>query len=109
MKNLMVLCLTSLALSGCISYESDGNSERQQMHAVRSGETTADWLTNNLGSPHSIRETKRDTDIWHYKFNQEEKTHVSIFLIFNVSSESNSSTDYYFEIDEGLVIDYWQD
>jgi hypothetical protein len=109
MRTFFLLCLVSFTISGCISYESDGNTERQQVNSVHTGETTAEWLTNNLGSPHSVRKTNRDTDIWHYEFNQEEKTHVSIFLIFNVSSENKSSSDYYFELHDGVVVDYWQD
>ena len=109
MKHLFLICLVALTLSGCISYKSDGNTERQQVNAVRTGETTGDWLRDHLGAPVSVRKTNRDTDIWHYKFNQHEKTKVSIFLIFNVSSESSRSTDYYFEIEDGVVVDYWQD
>ena len=109
MKNLILLCLTASVLSGCISYKSDGQVERQQVNAVRTGETTADWLRDHLGSPLSVRKTNNGTSVWHYEFSEREKTHVSVFLIFSVTSENNRSTDYYFELVDDVVVDYWQD
>ncbi len=109
MKHLVLITLSIATLSGCISYESDGNYVRQYVTGIRAGETTADWLEDHLGTPMSVRRTNMDSEIWRYQFNQREKTHVSLFLIFNVSSESNQSTDYYFEIVDGIVDSFWQD
>jgi len=109
MKKLVLLCLLTITLSGCISYHSDGSNRQQQISGIRSGETTAGWLRDQLGTPMSVRKTNNDSEIWHYRFSEIEKTHVSLFLIFSVSNESTSSTDYYFEIVDGVVDSFWQD
>jgi hypothetical protein len=108
MKHLILIASLALTLPGCISYESDGNEVHQYVTGIRSGETTAGWLEDHLGTPMSVRRTNMDSEIWRYQFNQREKTHVSLFLIFNVSSESNQSEDYYFEIVDGIVDSFWQ-
>ena len=108
MKHLILIASLALTLTGCISYESDGNDTQQYVTGVRTGETTTDWLEDHLGTPMSVRRTNMDSEIWHYQTNQREKTHVSLFLIFNVSNESNQSEDYYFEIVDGIVDDFWQ-
>jgi len=109
MKKLVLLCLWTITLSGCISYRSDGSNGRQQISGIRSGETTVDWLEDQLGTPMSVRKTRMGSEIWHYRFSEKEKTHVSLFLIFSVSNENTSSTDYYFEIVDGVVDSFWQE
>ncbi len=109
MKKLALLCLLTITLSGCISYRSDGSNGLQQISGIRSGETTVDWLEDQLGTPMSVRITNKGSEIWHYRFSEKEKTHVSLFLIFSVSNENTSSTDYYFEIVDGVVDSFWQE
>jgi len=109
MNKLAVLCLLAITLSGCISYRIEGDSNPQQISGVRSGETSAHWLEDQLGTPMSIRKTNTGSEIWHYRFTEKEKTHVSLFLIFSLSNESTSSTDYYFELVDGVVDSFWQE
>ncbi len=109
MKNIILIGLLGAVLTGCISYRTDGDHNRQEVNSVRAGVTTADWLQDNLGAPKSVRKTGKGSEIWHYQFSEKEKTHVSLFLIFSVSNENEQSSDYYFEIADGVVESFWQD
>ncbi|MFP6806963.1 MAG: hypothetical protein VB957_07250 [Pseudomonadales bacterium] len=109
MKPFILISLLVLTLSGCISYSSDGDSRHNYINGIETGITTTDWLEHRLGMPKSVRTTSKGSEIWHYQFTEEEKTHVSLFIIFSVNNESHSSTDYFFEIVDGFVDSYWQD
>lgn len=104
-----LLAIVALALSGCISYESDGHSSYNSISQIRKGHTTTAWLRENLGQPDSRHETESGTEIWHYEFDEREKTRVSLLLVFSVKTENRSSREFFFEINDNIVQDYWRE
>mgnify|MGYP003339469599 FL=1 len=72
---LIIICL--VGLSGCISYHQEGDDRLSQAAHVTTGETSKEWLLDNLGKPRHQKITSRGTEIWHYRFNEKEKTKVS--------------------------------
>ena len=103
-----VILALGIMLSGCISYESDGSNRYERISDVRKGATSAAWLREYLGRPESRHTTESGSEIWHYEFDEREKTRVSLFLVFSVRTENRSNRDYYFEVRDGVVEDYWQ-
>lgn len=104
-----LIAILSIVLTGCISYESDGSNRGERISEVRKGSTSSSWLSEYLGRPESRHTTDSGSEIWHYEFDEREKTRVSLFLVFRVKTENRSSRDYYFEVRDGVVEDYWQD
>jgi len=103
---ILIFCL--LGLSGCISYHHEGDERLSQTPKIVDG-TDSQWLLDHLGEPLHRKLTEKGTEIWHYRFSEKEKTKVSLFLLFRVSSESDSEKNLFLELEEDRVVDHWYD
>ena len=97
----------ALVVTGCISYQSD-SSHGHQFSKVHEGETTIGWLLDHYGSPNSVNETSSGTEIWRYEVEEAEDTDVSLFIVFDFSSTTRRTRNFFFEIDEGVVRKAWR-
>jgi hypothetical protein len=105
----IIVLLTTLLLTSCISYHHDGTDAYDESAQLERGVTTEDWVYDHLGHPLS-RHTKNDgSEILHYKFDEEEETRVHLLFIINVHSTERNSTDLFVAVRDGIVEDYWQD
>ena len=102
------LLLLAFATAGCISYQSDSSHGHHQFSHVHVGETTSRWLLDHYGSPNSVNETSSGTEIWHYEVEEAEDTDVSLFIVFDFSSTTRRTRNFFFELDEGVVQKAWR-
>ena len=101
------LIILALLATGCISYQSD-SSHGHQFSQVHEGKTTIGWLLDRYGSPNSVNETSSGTEIWHYEVEEAEDTDVSLFIVFDFSSTTRRTRNFFFEVDEGVVTKAWR-
>ena len=102
-----LVCLP-LFLAACISYQSDSSHGYHQFSHVQEGETTTGWLLDHYGSPNSVNETSSGTEIWHYEVEEAEDTDVSLFIVFDFSSTTRRTRNFFFEVDGGIVQKAWR-
>lgn len=104
----MAIALALAAMTtGCISYHSDA-TRSHQFSQVHAGETTTGWLLDHYGAPSRIEETSLGTEIWHYEVEEAEDTDVSFFILFDFSSTTRRTRNFFFEVDQGLVTKSWR-
>ena len=108
MAKIATMLLISFVVTGCISYQSDTAHGHHEFSQVHEGETTTGWLLDHYGSPNSVNETSAGTEIWHYEMEESEDTDVSLFIVFDFSSTTRRTRNFFFEVHGGIVKKAWQ-
>jgi hypothetical protein len=109
MYKTFALILASLLLTSCISYHNEDASQYSRPVGLERNVTTEDWVYENLGKPYS-KHTKADgTTILHYTYEGDEETKVSLLLVINIHNREKDTSHLYIELQDGVVIDFWDD
>jgi len=76
--------------------------EPNRLVLVKPGQTTREELISLLGEPSSVYE-KDDVEVLTYKAQRQESSSTVIFLLCSKESNTTDSTEYAFELREGVV------
>ncbi|MEM7099734.1 MAG: hypothetical protein AAF541_15815 [Pseudomonadota bacterium] len=108
MRPLLTAAITCV-LAACVSYQSDSGKNAHQYQHVIAGETTTGWLHQHFGPPDAIDQTRNGSEMWRYDHERTEETEVSLFILFDFSNTSSRTESHYFEVLDGIVINYWRE
>jgi hypothetical protein len=115
-RNLTIAALLFVT-SGCLLTSSNSTKESgvpvgsSTLRQIELGRTTESWLVATLGPPTSRTPVRGpgEVELLSYNHSIARKSHGSVFLLFNGSSEKVDKNVTYFEITDGVVTKYWTD
>lgn len=113
MWKLVAASLLSISLMGCLFVvDSKQNAGRTQWHdderaLIVSGQTTAGWLRESLGTPDRRTERNDGTEVWRYVNSRSKDTEVGLFLLFNIDVSRDEEETLVIVVREGIVVDHW--
>ena len=105
----------AVLLSGCVSYTANQDSVRvdvpsdQFLQQVTLGETTTDWLVQQLGQPTAVRQPGQHQSVWQYENVLSKTTKVRAFPLFALNMTHQHRTLYNFAVENNYVVRYWVD
>ena len=114
---LAVLCvLAALGLAGCISARSDvtygpkgppvGDCTLRQ---IECGQTSGQWLRTVLGEPTREDRLPDGTELLTYEYTRKVDTDFDLFLLLDIDDKHEEHTTYVFELQDGIVTEYWKE
>lgn len=113
----LVLCLLgALSLSGCIEGRADvtygpkgppaGHSTLKQ---IKTGQTSKEWLLGVLGEPSTQAHTPEGIEVLTYEYTKKVDSDVEVFLFLDMKDKREERTVYVFELENGIVTNYWKE
>ena len=105
-----------LPLAGCMVYSSDVSygekgkpvSDRT-LDQIECGHTTQEWVLATLGEPSRRSTTEKGTEVLEYRYSRKKDNNFVLLPILIVNDEGESVQSLFFEIDDGVVKDYWKE
>lgn len=113
----LVLCLLGvLGLSGCIQGRADvtygpkgAPAGHGTLKQVKPGETSKEWLLGTLGEPTRQTHTPDGIEILTYEYTKKIDSDLEVFLFLDMRDKREEKTVYVFELENGIVTNYWKE
>ncbi len=112
----ILLVLMMLMGVGCISSHSDvtyGSKgpavPNSTLRQIKVGHTTKSWLLGVLGEPSRAARTSANTEVLTYEYTKTVDSNFSFFIFFDGDSRREERTIYVFELESGIVMEYWKE
>ena len=107
------LLLVGASLSGCIvAVESDtsyrhGSRALDSLGEVQSGQTSREWVVDNLGTPDSAYVSANGNEVLRYLSRREVAVDVAILLLFSFDVSEEELRTLHIEIEDDVVKGFW--
>lgn len=109
--------LAALALCGCLvvnrseSTVRAGGSEigAATLGQIEPGKTTRNWLVATLGRPTEVNTVSENEEVLRYESRTVQERRLHILLLYGGDHEVERVENVYFEIENGIVMNYWRD
>jgi hypothetical protein len=113
MWKLIGTTILSMSLMGCLFVvDSKQSAGRTQWHdderaQITSGQTSASWVRETLGSPDRSSVRDDGSEVWRYRNSRSKETEVGMFLLFNIDVSTDEEETLVIVIRDELVVDHW--
>lgn len=114
----LLLIVTVVALAACsfvdvrdsVTYEHDNKRVPEEVISkIVPGRTTRKWVEEYVGEPDRISKHKNGSEIFTYRFSENKKNRVRIFLLFKYENTGQREKHVYIHFVDGKVHKLWRD
>jgi outer membrane protein assembly factor BamE (lipoprotein component of BamABCDE complex) len=110
------IALLALALGGCgplVNTDSDVQRSGKLVSdstfsQIKSGQTTTDWLTENLGEPSERCKLDDGVEVWKWCYTERKQSHGEVFIIFRGADTKETTHVMNVQVKDGLVTRKWR-
>ncbi len=114
----LFLMATLVALGGCtivdirdsVTYEHDNKRVPEEVISkIVPGRTTRKWVEEYVGKPDRITKHQNGSEIFTYRFSENKKNRVRIFVLFKYENTGFREKHVYIQFVDGKVYKLWRD
>ncbi|MGE5610345.1 MAG: hypothetical protein ACM359_13910 [Bacillota bacterium] len=110
------IMLWAFSLGGCGHLvDTDSDTQRSGRYVpesvfsqIKSGQTTVDWLKDNLGEPSERCKQEDGSELWKWSYTERKQSHGEIFIIFKGSDTKEIIHSLIVEVKDDVVTGKWR-